>query len=104
MWALLAIGFIIGVVIEGAPAISPEFWWDDILATSVVFLGLPGWVLADVGWRKTRVDKSGFKWGVAGGVMMALTGIMLLPGALAIIGGVLSGRKPASEASTAAIE
>jgi len=42
--------------------------------------------------------------GVAGGVIMALTGFMLLPGALAIIGGVLSGRKPASESSTAAIE
>ena len=34
---------------------------------------------------------------------MALTGIMLLPGALAIIGGVLSRRKPASEPSTAEI-
>jgi hypothetical protein len=102
-WAYFAALFLLGVIIEGAPAISPEFWWDDILATSVVFLGLPGWILADVAWRKTRMDKSGFKWGVAGGVLMALTGIMLLPGALAIIGGVLSGRKPASEPSTAEI-
>jgi len=29
---------------------------------------------------------------------------MLLPGVLAIIGGVLSGRKPATEPSTVAIE
>jgi hypothetical protein len=35
---------------------------------------------------------------------MALTGIMLLPGVLAIIGGVFSGRKPATEPGTAAIE
>jgi hypothetical protein len=104
MWALLAIGFVIGVVIEGAPAISPEFWWDDILATSVVFLGLPGWVLTLVGWRKTKGDESGLKWGVAGGVMMALTGFMLLPGALAIAGGVFSGRKPSTESGTAEIE
>jgi len=34
---------------------------------------------------------------------MALTGLMLLPGALAIIGGVLSGRKPVSESVAAAI-
>ena len=104
MWALLAIGFVIGVVIEGAPAISPEFWWDDILATSVVFLGLPGWVLTLVGWRKTKAGESGLKLGVAGGVIMALTGFMLLPGVLAIIGGVFSGRKSATESSTAETE
>jgi len=104
MWALLAIGFIIGVVIEGAPAVSPEFWWDDILATSVVFLGFPGWVLTLVAWRKTKVGESGLKLGVAGGMLMALTGFMLLPGALAITGGVFSGRKPATESSTAEIE
>jgi len=106
IWAVLAVAFLMGVVIEGAPAIGaigPEFWWTDLLFTSVVFLGLPGWVLAFVAWKKTKVDKSGLKWGVAGGVLMALTGIMLLPGALAIIGGVFSGRKPASEPSTAAI-
>jgi hypothetical protein len=104
MWALLAIGFIIGVVIEGAPAVSPEFWWDDILATSVVFLGLPGWVLAFDAWRKTKRGESGLKWGVAGGVMMALTGHMLLPGLLAIIGGVFSGPEPTIEANIPAIE
>jgi hypothetical protein len=102
-WLVLAVAFLIGVVIGGAPAITPDFWWFDLLMTSVAFIGLPGWVLTLVAWRKTKVDKSGFKWGVAGGVMMALTGIMLLPGALAIIGGVLSGRKPVSEPSTAEI-
>ena len=105
MWALLAIGFIIGVVIGGAPIIEEPgpFWWYGILAASVVFLGLPGWVLALVAWRKTKRGESGFKWGVAGGVIMALTGIMMLPGALAITGGVLSKRKPANESSTAEI-
>jgi hypothetical protein len=103
-WAFFAAFYLSAVVTSGFPALNPDFWWDDLLATSVVFLGLPGWVLADVGWRKTRMDKSGFKWGVAGGILMALTGLMLLPGALAIIGGVLSGRKPATETITAAIE
>ena len=102
MWVYFATLFLMAVVTNrGIPAIEPDFWWFEILAMSVVFLGLPGWVLARVAWRKTKVDKSGLKWGVAGGVMMALTGIMLLPGVLAIIGGVLSGRKPASESSTA---
>jgi hypothetical protein len=103
IWVLFAVMFLIGVVILGGPAVNPDTWWSDLLFTSVVFLGLPGFVLADVAWRKAKVDKSGLKWGVAGGIMMALTGIMLLPGALAIIGGVLSARKPASESSTAAI-
>ncbi|MGA8848333.1 MAG: hypothetical protein WB564_00690 [Dehalococcoidia bacterium] len=102
-WVLFAVMFLIGVVIRGAPAIGIGSLWPNLLFLSVVFLGLPGWVLTLVAWRKTKVDKSGFKWGVAGGVMMALTGIMLFPGILAIIGGVLSGRQPASEPSTAAI-
>jgi len=103
-WGVLALLFLIGVVIRGAPAIGPGFWWFDLLMTSVVFLGLPGWILALVAWRQTRRGESGFKWGVAGGVMMALTGIMLLPGALAITGGVLSRRQPGSESVAAATE
>jgi hypothetical protein len=104
IWVLPAVVFLIGMVIGGAPAIQPgSLWWFDLLMTSVVFLGLPGWVITLVAWRKTKVDKSGFKLGVAGGVMMALTGVVLLPGILAIIGGVLSGRKPAAESSTAEI-
>ena len=107
IWVVLAVAFLIGVVIEGAPAIGvigSYFWWMDLLFTSVVFLGLPGWVLALVAWRKTRRGETGLKLGVAGGVMMALTGVMLLPGVLAIIGGVFSGRKPAIEPDIAAIE
>jgi len=105
LWALGAVAFLIGVVIFGAPVIEEPgpFWWYSVLARSVVFLGLPGWVLTLVAWRKTKRGESGFKWGVAGGVIMAVTGVMLLPGALAIIGGVFSGRKPASESNTAEI-
>lgn len=103
IWVVVAVLFLLGVVIGGAPAITPDFWWFDLLMTLIVFLGLPGWVLTLVAWRKTKRGESGLKLGVAGGVMMALTGIMLLPGALAIIGGVLSRRKPANESSTAAI-
>ena len=102
MWVYFATLFLMAVVTSrGIPAIEPDFWWFEILAMSVVFLGLPGWILTRVAWKKTKVDKSGLKWGVAGGVMMALIGIMLLPGVLAIIGGVLSAGKPASESSTA---
>jgi len=106
MWALPAIGFIIGVVIGGAPIIEEPgpFWWYGVLFVSVFFLGLPGWVLTLVAWRKTKRGESGLKLGMAGGVIMALTGHMLLPGVLAIIGGVFSGRKPATESSTAEIE
>ena len=103
-WGVLALLFLIGVVIRGAPAIGPGFWWFDLLMTSVVFLGLPGWILALVAWKQTRRGESGFISGVAGGVMMALTGIMLLPGALAITGGVLSRRQPGSESVAAATE
>jgi hypothetical protein len=104
MWAPLAIGFIIGVGIGGLPIIEPgPGWWYGILAAAVVFLGLPGWVLTLVAWRKTKRDESGFKLGVAGGVIMAVTGVMLLPGLLAVIGGVLSGRKHATGPATAGI-
>jgi hypothetical protein len=105
IWALLAVVFLAGVAIIGeVPAIEPGFWWFGLLNRSVVFLGLPGWVLALLGWKKTRVDRSGFRWGLAGGVLMALTGLMLLPGFLAIIGGVLSRRKAADESGVAAVE
>jgi hypothetical protein len=104
-WALGRVAFLIGVVIGGAPFIEPgAFWWGDVLHASVVFLGLPGWVLVFLAWRRTRRGESGFKLAVAGGTVMALTGVMLLPGVLAIIGGVLSGRKPASELSAVALE
>jgi hypothetical protein len=102
IWVLFAVMFLVG----GVPlvVIGSEFWWERIITRLVVFLGLPGWVLALVAWRKARRGESGFKWGLAGGVIMALVGIMLLPGVIAIIGGVLSKRKPASESGTAEIE
>jgi hypothetical protein len=104
-WAVLTLLFLIGVVTSGGPVIEPgPFWWESILYVSVVFLGLPGWVLALDAWRKTKRREPGLKLGVAAGVIMALTGIMLLPGLLAIIGGVLSGRKPADESGAAEIE
>jgi hypothetical protein len=104
IWLLYAVMFLPAVVItRGIPAIGPESWWPDLLSTLIVSLGLPGWILALVAWRKMKRGAPGLKWGVAGGVMMALTGLMLLPSALAITGGVLSGRKPASELGTAAI-
>ena len=102
IWVLFALMFLIGripLVVTGS-----EFWWERIITRLVLFLGLPGWVLALVAWRKTKRGESGFKWGMVGGVIMVLTGLMLLPGALAITGGVLSGRKPTSETSTATTE
>jgi hypothetical protein len=106
MWASGAVAFFMNVVIRGLPVLEEPgpFWWYSVLFTSVVFLGLPGWVLALVAWGKTRRGESGLKLGVAGGVIMALTGIMLLPGLLAITGGVFSRRKLASESSTAETE
>jgi len=106
MWAQGAVVLFMNVVIRGFPIIEEAgpFWWYSILFVAVVFLGLPGWILALAAWRKIRRSEPGLKLGVAGGVLMALTGIMLLPGVLAIIGGVLSGRKPATEPSTVAIE
>jgi len=102
IWVGFATAFIIAVVTSrGIPAMESYSWWFDLLARLVVFLGLPGWVLARVAWKKTKVDKAGLKWGVAGGVMMALTGIMLFPGVLAIIGGILS--RPPSESVAAEI-
>jgi hypothetical protein len=105
IWTVLTVGFLTGVLTFGGPVIEPgPFWWQSILCVSVVFLGLPGWALALDAWRNTKRREPGLKLGVAGGVTMALTGIMLLPGALAIIGGVLSRRKPAIEAGVGAVE
>jgi len=106
MWVSGVVVFFMNVVVRGFPVIEQPgpFWWYSILFVSVVFLGLPGWILALAAWRKIRRGEPGLKLGVAGGVLMALTGIMLLPGVLAIIGGVLSGRKPADESGTAEIE
>ena len=104
VWASSAIGIIRYVVNEGTLPVGPgPMWWGNILHVAVTFIGPVGWILALVAWRKTKRGESGLKLGVAGGVIMALTGIMLLPGVLAITGGVFSGRKTASEPSTAEI-
>jgi hypothetical protein len=105
MWVQGAVVLCMNVIIRGFPLIAQPgaFWWYSILFVSVAFLGLPGWVLAFVAWRKTRGGESGFKAGVVGGVIMALTGVMLLDGALAITGAVLSRRGPALESGTAEI-
>jgi hypothetical protein len=104
MWVLPAIGFLIGVIIGGAPLTEPgPFWWYGVLYTFVVFIGLPAWLLVLVAWRRTRRGESGLKPGVAGGIIMALTGQMLLPGVLAIIGAVLSRHKAATEPAAGAI-
>jgi len=98
IWTLFAVILVPQVVINRSiPALQPASWWFDLLMMSVVFLGLPGWILALVGWRKTKADESGFRWGMMGGVLMALTGIMLFPGVMAMIGGVLSRRDPVTE-------
>jgi len=105
MWASPAVGVIRYVVNWGTLPIGPgPMWWVNMLTTLAALVGPVGWILALVAWRKAKVDKSGLKWGVAGGVLMALTGIMLLPGALAIIGGVLSRSKDADQPVPAAIE
>jgi hypothetical protein len=76
-------------------------WWS-ILAALTVFLGLAGWILVLLAWRRTKRGESGFKPGVVGGVCMVPTGFLLLPGVLSIIGGVLSRREPADRSGTAA--
>ena len=78
--------------------------WYHILWMSFIFVGLIGWVLVLFGWRRTRRGKSGLKFGVAGGVIMTLTGVMLLPGLLAIVGGVFSRHRQTTESKTAAVE
>jgi len=103
-WGVLTLVFLTAVLTNGAPVTNPgPLWWESVLFTSVVFLGLPGWVLVYVGWKKAKMGKSGFKWGVAGGAMMAATGVVLLPGVLAVIGGVFSRVKAGTEPNVAAI-
>jgi hypothetical protein len=101
-WAVTSTLYIRFAVIIGAPFPRVFFFsWYTALLTLVLFAGLIGWVLALTAWRKTRRGGPGFKWGLVGGVMMAVTGFVLLPGALAITGGVLSRRKVAGKPGTA---
>jgi hypothetical protein len=66
-----------------------------------LFVGIVGWLFTLIAWRRTRRDQSGFGWGLAGGILMAASGIMLLPGALAISGGVFGRRTAAAKAREA---
>ena len=102
IWVLPTVVLLLVAVTGGEVfALDPRWWWEELLTMSVVFLGLPGWILARAAWKKTKADKSALRWGVAGGVLMVLTGIMLLPGIIAIIGGVLSRHKPSRQLSAA---
>jgi len=111
--AVLLAGFAIGVLMWLGPASQvvhaavrgpfwetlmwmwPErFWWPGILILSAAVLGLAGWILVMLGWRRTRRGETGFRRGLAGGILMAVTGVMLLPGVVSIIGAVLSRREP----------
>jgi hypothetical protein len=101
-----AIRIIMNLVRLGWPTpIEPgSVSWYYIFYMSVIFVVLIGWVLVLFGWRKTRTGESGLKLSVAGGVIMAMTAILLFPGLLAIVGGVFSARKPANKSGTPAIE
>jgi hypothetical protein len=104
-WATAAVGLTVVVVVGGVSLAdlvqqSGTLWWYGVLAVSVVFLGFPGWIIALLAWRKGTRGESGFILGVAGGAVMALTGVMLLDGVLAIVGAVLSRHKSAVEPVT----
>jgi len=108
-WATAAVGLTIVVIVGGVSLTdlvrqSGTLWWYGVLAISVVFLGFPGWILAFLAWRKGRRGNSGFRLGVAGGICMALTGMMLLPGVLTIIGDILSRREHTAETTVPGIQ
>jgi len=106
LWALGAVPVIGAVVSGGIHTVFADLEWFAIMILLVAGPGAAGWILTLVAWRKTRRGESGFKPGLVGGLIMALTGVMLIPGSLAIIGAVLSRREPptASCAATASRE
>jgi len=105
LWLSPIVGVTLYLINKGTIIMEPgPLWWSNILGLFTAFLGTFGWVLALIAWQKTRRDESGFKWGLAGGVIMVGTGLMLVPGVMAIIGGVLSRRKPTAESATAEIK
>ena len=67
--------------------------WTAIFPSLVLFVGLIGWLFVLGAWRKARRGESGFEWGLAGGVLMVITGFMMLPGTLAITGAVVRRRE-----------
>jgi hypothetical protein len=105
LWLSPAVGIIIYLINKGTIIMEPgPLWWSTMLGLVTAFLGTLGWVLALIAWLKARGGQSGFKWGLAGGVIMVGTGLMLVPGVMAIIGGVLSRHGPISEPSTLEME
>jgi hypothetical protein len=58
----------------------------------LIFIGFIGWLLVLAGWRKAKNGKSAFGHSLAGGLFMILSGICIIPGILAIIGGLMSKR------------
>ena len=104
LWLSPVVGVIIYLINKETIIMEPgPLWWSNILGLVTALLGILGWVLALIAWLKTRRGESGFKWGLAGGVIMVGTGLMLVPGVMAIIGGVLSRRRHATELGTAGI-
>jgi hypothetical protein len=95
-WAVIG-GTYIRFFVIGLPFPRVLFHsWYAILHTLVLLIGIVGWIFVLAAWRMTGRGESGLGWGLAGGVIMAVTGSMLLPGALAITGGVSSRREAAS--------
>jgi MFS family permease len=74
------------------------FPWPYVALPSLFLLaGIVGWFFAFTAWRRVRRGELGFSWGLAGGILMVASGIMLLPGVLAITGGVFGQRRAAGE-------
>jgi hypothetical protein len=98
-WAIVAWPAINYFVVSGVSFTHVFIFPWRYVALPVLFLfaGALGWAFALIAWRKTRSRESGFNWGLAGGILMAVSGIMLLPGVLAITGGIISRRKAARE-------
>jgi len=103
-WAVMSAVFLWNVIDHGWGSTVHLSLWDNVLRTSVVFLGFPGWVLTLVAWRTMKKGKSGLVWGVVGGIMMGVTGYMLLPGLLAIAGAALSRHKTTAERAIGKIQ
>jgi len=103
VWALSTVPLIGAVVSGGIHSLLADLPWLAIVILLVAGPGAAGWILTLVAWRKTREGESGFTPGLVGGLIMALTGMMLVPGSLAIIGALLSRREPVT-ASGVAIE
>lgn len=99
LWLGVAVPYVVlylfgEVILGGHPfaLVTPGDWLSVLIAVTV-FLGPAGWILTLLAWRRARRGEAGFGLGVAGGMIMVLSNFMLIPGALAIIGAVLSRRE-----------